>query len=54
MLASPALPATIPISLWSTMQQPTIPAVCNVTSMGQEQKQPPITETLITQARPAR
>jgi hypothetical protein len=42
-LDSPALPATIPISLWSTIPQPTIHAVCNVTSTSQAQKEPPIT-----------
>jgi hypothetical protein len=52
MLDSPALLATIPINLWSTILPPTIHAVCNVTSIRQAQKQPPIT-TQIIQARPA-
>jgi hypothetical protein len=49
MLDSPASPATIPISLWSTIPRPTIHAVCNVTSISRAQKQPPITEIRITQ-----
>jgi hypothetical protein len=38
----------IRISLWSTILQPTIHAVCNVTSISRAQKSAPITQTQIT------